>query len=82
VLIQRGDEALAGQKEKDILGHRFPLNLNNDRTIYFTSKYILIVNKETDDQKTFEENVVTYTDFKVPASYTCYVRGASVYFKV
>lgn len=84
VSIQRGDEALAGRKEKDIPSHRFPPTTKN-RTIYFEGKYILIVNEETDDQKTFEDNEIPTTEskpYEVPAGYTCYIRVASVWFKV
>ena len=82
ISIQRGDDALAGKEENDIPSHRFPPDPNNDRTIWFKGEYILIVNQETNNQKTFEENIAVYTEFEVPAGYTCYIRGASVYFKV
>jgi hypothetical protein len=85
VSIQRGDEALAGREEKDIPGHYFPPDKTNDRTICFKGRYIEIVNEETNDVKTHEDNkvpTVQYTEYEIPAGYTCYVRGASVYFKV
>lgn len=83
--MQRGDDALAGKEEKDIPGHRFPPDPTNDRTIYFKGWYIEIVNKETNDVKTHIDNEAATTQFEpyeVPAGYTCYIRGASVYFKV
>lgn len=79
--IQRGDDALAGKEEKNIPSHRFPPTAQ-DRTINFKGKYILIVNEETDHQVAFEEDVTEYREFEVPAGYTCYVRGATVYFNV
>ena len=78
--IQRGDDALAGREEKDIPSHRFPPDPNNDRTIRFRGEYIEIVNEETGDHKTLEENIATDTDYDVPAGYTCYIRGATVHF--
>jgi hypothetical protein len=81
VSIQRGDDALASKEEKNIPSHRFPLT-SQDRTINFKGKYILIVNEETNHQVAFEEDITEYTEFEVPASYTCYVQGASVYFDV
>jgi hypothetical protein len=79
--MARGDEALAGQEEKDIPGHFFPPT-TKDKTIYFKGEYLSIVNQETNDRKTFKENISEYQEYEVPAGYTCYVRGASVYFKV
>jgi len=82
--MARGDDALAGREEKDIPSHRFPPS-TNDRTIYFKGKYILIVNEETGDQKTFEDNEIPTTEYRsyeVPAGYTCYIRVAGVWFKV
>ena len=78
--IQRGDEAIAGRPE-EVPSHRFPPTAEH-RTIRFRGKYILIVNQETDDQKTFKENISDFTPFEVPAGYTCYVRGATIYFEV
>ncbi|KAG9230403.1 hypothetical protein BJ875DRAFT_157625 [Amylocarpus encephaloides] len=83
--MARGDDALAGKPEKDIPSHRFPPDPNNDRTINFKGKYILIVNEETNDQKTFEDNKIPTAEskpYEVPARYTCYIRGASVWFRV
>ena len=79
--IQRGDKALARQEEKDILSHCFPLT-TKDRTICFKNEYILIINQETNDQKMFKKNINKCQKYEVPASYTCYVRSASIYFKV
>jgi hypothetical protein len=80
VSIQKGDEALTERGEKNIPSRRIPPD-PNDKTIYFKGKYILIVNETTNDQKAFKEKVAEYTDFEIPAGYTCYVRGASFYFK-
>jgi hypothetical protein len=79
--MARGNEALTGQEEKDIPSHRFPPTIK-DKTICFKGEYLSIINQETNDQKTFEENISEYQEYQVPAGYTCYVRGASVYFKV
>jgi len=82
--MARGDEALAGREETDIPSHRFPPT-NTDRTIFFKGHYIAVYNQETQDQLAFEDNATPtteYKDYQVPAHYTCYIRGASVYFKV
>jgi hypothetical protein len=79
-----GDQALAGEEERDIPGHRFPPEASKDRTIYFRGLYLSIVNKDTNDVKTQVENTTATTQYKayeIPAGYTCYIRGASVYFK-
>jgi len=83
--MARGDEALAGRPEKDIPSHIFPPDPNNDRTIYFKGWYIEIVNKETNDVKTHIDNEVATTEYgpyEIPAKYTCYIRGATVYFEI
>jgi len=80
--MARGDNALAGQEEY-IESHRFPPDATNDRTIYFKGIYLSIVNQETSDEKTHEENKIPTTQFveyEIPAGYTCYVRGATVKF--
>lgn len=79
--MARGDEALAGNQEKDIPSHRFPPDTKS-RTIYFKGLYLSIVNQETDNRKTFKENINKYEEYEVPPRYTCYVRGATVYFKI
>lgn len=84
VSIQRGDEALAGREEY-MPSHYFPPDATNNRTIYFKGIYLLIVNKQTGDQATYEDNKTPTTQFvgyEIPAGYTCYVRGATVYFEV
>src|SRR4051812_34137204 len=73
--IQRDDDALAGQEKKDIPRHPFLPDPNNDKTIRSRGKYIEIVNKETDDQKTVKENIATDTNYNVPARYTYYIKG-------
>jgi len=78
----RGDKALAGQEEKDIPSHRFPPESSKDRTICFKGEYLSIFNEGTQHRKTFKEDIKEYEEYEVPAGYTCYVRGASVYFKV
>ncbi|KAF2245128.1 hypothetical protein BU26DRAFT_522245 [Trematosphaeria pertusa] len=81
--MARGDKALAGQKE-DIPGHFFPPDPTKNRTIYFRGLYLSIVKKETDGVKTHIDNETPSTEYlpyEIPAGYTCYIRGASVYFK-
>ncbi|OBT67546.1 hypothetical protein VE03_03800 [Pseudogymnoascus sp. 23342-1-I1] len=80
-IMERGEDALAGKEEKDIPSHRFPPT-SQDRTIHFKGEYILIVNQETDRQVAFEEVITEYRGFEVPAGYTCYVRGATIYFDI
>ena len=79
---QRGDDALAGREETNIPSHRFPPEPSQSRTICFKGVYLSIINQETKHRKTFEENVTEYKEFEVPAGYTCYIRGASVFFKL
>ncbi len=84
ISIQRGDEALAGREEKDIPSHRFPPT-TSDRTIYFKGLYLSIYNQQTGHEKTHEDNkspTTEYVEYEVPAGYTVYVRGATVYFEV
>lgn len=78
-MFQTGEDALAGKEEIGIT-HRFPPDPVTVRTIRFKGLYLSIYNKDTDDRKTFEENVTEYAEFEVPPGYTCYVRAASVYF--
>jgi hypothetical protein len=49
--------------------------------IYFKGEYLSIYNETTAHRHTFEENIAEYTPYEVPPGYTCYVRGASVYFQ-
>jgi hypothetical protein len=84
ISFQRGDEALAGREEKDIPSHRFPPS-TLDRTIYFKGLYLSIYNEKTGHEKTHVDNetpTTEYETYEVPAGYTVYVRGATVYFKV
>jgi tRNA U34 2-thiouridine synthase MnmA/TrmU len=65
--------------------HRFPPDATNNRTICFKGRYLSIVNQQTGDEKTHEDNAIATTEFEeyeIPAGYTCYVIGATVYFKV
>jgi hypothetical protein len=82
--IQRGDEALAGREEKDIPSHRFPPT-KHVRRICFKGYYLSIYNEQTEDYKTHIDNAnasptTEYAEYEVPAGYTIYIRGASVYF--
>ncbi len=82
--IQVGDEALAGRKEIDIT-HYFPPDNTNGRTIYFKGYYLSIYNEQTEDyatHKDYKSPTTEYEKHEVPAGYTVYVRGASVYFEV
>jgi hypothetical protein len=79
--MERGQTALSGQEEKDIPSHRFPPDLTNTRTIYFKGEYLSIYNETTAHRHTFGENIAEYTPYEIPPGYTCYVRGASVYFQ-
>ena len=83
-VIQKGDAALAGDEEK-ISTHRFPPHDTNERTIWFKGLYLSIYNEQTEDYKTHIDNDILttkYEDYTVPAGYTVYVRGATVYFQV
>jgi len=78
-----GDRALAGEEEHDIQSHFFPPDPSKDKTIHFKGVYIRIVNKETGDVTTSIDNKppsTVYASYKIPAGYTCYIRGASAYF--
>lgn len=77
-----GDVALAGQEEA-IQGHPFP-SVDHDRYIYFKGHYLSIYNRKTYHYKTHVDNATPTTEFceyVVPAGYTTYVRGGTVYFK-
>jgi hypothetical protein len=80
--IQRGNTTLAGQEEKDIPSHCFPPDNTKSRTICFKGEYLSIYTEQTEHRKTLQENVTGYLEFEVPPGYTCYIIGASVYFKL
>lgn len=80
--MERGKEALAGHEENDIPSHRFPPDPKDTRTIFFKGEKLSIYNQQTKHLKTSEEDIEEYTEFEIPPGYTCYVIGASVYFKV
>jgi hypothetical protein len=84
---QTGDEALAGREEKDIQIHTFPANSQRARKICFKGYYLSIYNKQTGDYATHIDNAngtpsTEYLEYDVPAGYSVYVRGGSVYFTV
>jgi len=82
--MAKGDDALAGREEKDIT-HRFPPDNTNERKIWFKGYYLSIYNQQTEDYKTHISNATPTTkseNYTVPAGYTVYVRGGSVYFEV
>jgi hypothetical protein len=81
VLSQRGETALSGQEEKDIPSHRFPPDFTKARTVYFKGEYLSIYNEKTGHRHIFKEDIEDYTPYDIPPGYTCYVRGASVYFQ-
>ncbi|KAH8586148.1 hypothetical protein B0O99DRAFT_529291, partial [Bisporella sp. PMI_857] len=73
-----------GEKKKNIPSHYFPSTTHN-RKICFKSYYLSIYNKQTEDYKTHINNAnagstTEYVEHEVPAGYTIYIRGASVYF--
>lgn len=79
----RGSAALAGREEKDIPGHYFTPT-STERMIYFKGYYLSIYNEKTEHYHTHIDNETPSTEyeaFQVPAEYTVYVRGASVYFQ-
>jgi len=80
--MARGDDALVGKPE-DIPSHRFPPDETYNRIIWFKGVYLLIVNTDTDEQEAYEDNwqpSTEYQKYEIPVGYTCYIRGASVYF--
>jgi hypothetical protein len=79
IFVQRGKAALGGQEE-DIPSHRFAPD-TRARTICFKGERLSILNKDTNDLKTSVEDVEDYTEYEVPAGYSCYVIGGRVYFK-
>lgn len=86
VSTQTGDGALAGTDE-EIEIHYFPPDSTNERIIWFKGYYLSIVNKQTGNYATHIDNAngsptTVHEKYKVPAGYTVYVRGASVYFEV
>jgi hypothetical protein len=79
-----GDNALAGNEETNITV-RFAPDDNKSRTIWFKGWYLSIYNQQTEHEQTHIDNdepTTVFKDYEIPAGYTCYVRGASVYFKV
>ncbi|KAF2007398.1 hypothetical protein P154DRAFT_420713, partial [Amniculicola lignicola CBS 123094] len=78
-----GDKALTSKPE-DIPSYIFPLDPTKDRIIYFKGFYISIVNKETNNTITYKDNenpITIYIPYNIPAGYTSYIRGGTVYFK-
>lgn len=81
--VQTGDDALAGHEEP-IRIYRFPPT-SIDRVINFKGLYISIMNQDTEHQAAHEDNDTASTEYKpykIPTGYTCYVRGATVYFNI
>ncbi|OAT00210.1 uncharacterized protein BDCG_16512 [Blastomyces dermatitidis ER-3] len=80
--MERGDEALAGREEEKIPSHRFP-PAEHARRICFKGYYLSIYNQQTDHHEVHQNNktpTTEYVEYEVPAGYTVYIRGASVYF--
>lgn len=78
--MERGATALSGQEET-VPSHRFPPDDAKTRTIYFKGEFLRIYNQKTKDSKTSAEEITEYTPYEIPPGYTCYVIGASVYFR-
>ncbi|KIM93094.1 hypothetical protein OIDMADRAFT_21566 [Oidiodendron maius Zn] len=81
--MAKGDSALSGEEEK-FSTHYFPPS-DNDREICFKGRYLSIYNKQTEHYETHIDNdtpSTEYKKYKVPAGYTVYVRGGTVYFEV
>lgn len=77
-----GDEALAGREEKDITQY-FPATAE-ERNIHFKGYYLSIYQQQTGDYKTHIDNANPSTEsapYNVPAGYSVYVRGGTVYFQ-
>lgn len=72
-----GDDALAGEAERDIPSRRYQPR-TTDRTINFQGEYIAIYNETTKEQLVLEQNVKEKKSYKVPKDYTVYIRGADV----
>ncbi|KAK0120346.1 hypothetical protein ONS95_011751 [Cadophora gregata] len=80
--MARGDDALAGRKESIIPSHRFP-PVEHDRAICFKGLYLFIHDEETCHFTfQFDEDIEEsqYVEHDVPAGYSIFTRGASVYF--
>jgi hypothetical protein len=80
-IFQVGDEALAGRPEENISWH-FPAR-DESRRKYFKGYYLAINNETTGRYATHKSNstaTTEYEKFEVPAGYSVYVRGATVYF--
>lgn len=81
--LQVGDEALAGRPEQNLSRH-FPAR-DESRRIYFKGHYLAIYNETTGQSATHKSNstaTTEYEKFEVPAGYSVYVRGATVYFDI
>jgi len=82
--MEVGDDALAGNEEKDISCY-FPPDATKDRYIWFRGHYLSIYNNETKHHETHIDTAVpatTSAKYKVPAGYGVYVRGGTVSFEV
>lgn len=80
--IQKGDDALAGREEA-VPSHLFP-PVDHDRYICFKGYYLSVYNQQTDDYKAHINNETPTTEFceyLVPAGYTTFIRGGTIYFK-
>lgn len=80
--MAKGDDALAGREEY-LPSHPFP-PVKHTRTIFFKGYYLSIYNRQTDEYGPHIDNAVAtteYSEYVVPADYTTYVRGGTVYFK-
>ncbi len=80
-ILQVGDEALAGRPEENISWH-FPAR-DESRRIHFKGNYLAIYNETTGEyaiHKISQTATTEYEKFEVPAGYSVYVRGATVYF--
>lgn len=83
VTMAVGDDALAGREENDVTQY-FPATLE-ERTIFFKGHYLSIYHQQTGDYKTHIDNAIPSTEsipYTVPAGYSVYVRGGTVYFQV
>lgn len=84
-LPQRGDQAIAGQNE-DLPSHIFP-SVAYDRIIAFKGRYLSIFNRTTNHYAQHLDYSATdatteHTEYKVPAGYHVFVRGAEAYMKL
>jgi hypothetical protein len=80
-ILQVGDEALAGRPEENISWH-FPAR-DESRRLFFKGYYLAIYNETTGQYATHKSSqtaTTEYEKFEVPAGYSVYVRGGTVYF--